>query len=129
MRPFVRFLLLLFPLIARGQTLTVDNDVQTYASLSNTVVTMTGRSGLHITGTGDPISGSTFNLNSPDAWLYLDNILPSTVSSAFLSRVRVNGAAAVNDTNVRLTQFGLGAVVIPHSPAYTPLEVFDGKYF
>src|SRR3954468_20246222 len=33
MRLFVRFLFLLLPLIAAGQTLTVDNDVQTYASL------------------------------------------------------------------------------------------------
>ena len=113
--------LCLLPLIASAQTLNINNDVQTYTTLSNTVVTMTGRAELRITGTGDPIPGCTIHLNSPDAWFYMTNILPSTVSSTFLSRVRVNGGNAVLDTNVRIVQYAMGAVVIPHAPSFTPL--------
>ena len=130
--PFIRLALLLlsaWPLLASGQTLNVNNDAQTYATLTNTTVTMTGRAELRITGAGDPIAGCTINLNSPDAWFYMTNILPSTVSSSFLSRVRVNGAPAVLDTNVRIAQFAMGAVVIPQAPGFSPLEVFDARYF
>src|SRR5262245_29025930 len=88
-----------WPLFANAQTLNINNDVQTYTTLTNTVVTMTGKAELRITGTGDPIPGCTIRLNSPDAWFYLTNILPSTVSSTFLSRVQVNGVAAVVDSN------------------------------
>ena len=129
---FIRLALLLlsaWPLRASAQTLNINNDAQTYATLTNTTVTMTGRAELRITGAGDPIAGCTINLNSPDAWFYMTSILPSTVSSTFLSRVRVNGAAAVLDTNVRIVQFAMGAVIIPQAPGFSPLEVFDARYF
>ncbi|MEO7319791.1 MAG: LamG-like jellyroll fold domain-containing protein [Chthoniobacteraceae bacterium] len=120
--------LLFAPLLAAGQTLNINNDVQTVATLTNTTVTMTGKAELHVTGAGDPITGCVINLNSAEAWFFLDNIAPSQAST-FLGRVRVNGAAAVLDTNVRVTQYLLGAVVIPHAPGFTPMEVFDGANF
>ena len=90
---------------------------------------MTAKAELHVTGTGDLIPGCIVNLNSADAWFFLDNLQPSVVASAFLSRVRVGGAAAVLDANVRVVQYFLGAVVIPHAPGFAPMEVFDGKNF
>ncbi|MES2439411.1 MAG: LamG-like jellyroll fold domain-containing protein [Verrucomicrobiota bacterium] len=114
---------------AHAQTLNIANDVQTAATLTNTTVTMTGRSELHITGTGDPITGSIINLNSTDAWFFLRNIRPSVVHSTFLSRLRVNGAAAVLNANVRIVQYEAGTVVIPHGPTFKPLEIFDGTHF
>ena len=117
------------PLIAAGQTLNINNDIQTYATLTNTAVTLSGKSELRITGTGDPITGCTVNLTSPDTWFFMTNTLPSAVNSTFLGRVRVNGAAAVLNTNVRVVEYGIGAVVIPHSPTFAPMEVFDGKSF
>ena len=121
--------LLCFPLLAGAQTLDIHDAVKTYATLSNTTVTMTGRAELRITGTGNPIAGSVIHLNSPDAWLLMTGFAPSQVASTFLSRVRVNGANAVLDGNVRVAQYGRGAVVIPHAPDFSPLEVFDGRYF
>ena len=117
------------PVIATAQTLNIHNDVQTVAMLTNTTVTMTGKSELHVTDTGDPIVGCIVNLNSSGAWFFLDNLQPSTVSSTFLGRVRVNGVNAVLGTNVRVVQFAVGAVVIPHTPDFAPMEVFDGRYF
>jgi hypothetical protein len=118
-----------FPIFAVAQTLDIHNAVKSYVTLSNTTVTMTGRSELRITGTGNPIAGSIIHLNSPDAWLLLPSIVPSQVASTLLNRVRVNGANAVLDGNVRVVQYAQGAVVIPQSPDFSPLEVFDGRYF
>ncbi len=118
-----------FTPLAFSQTLSLNDDIQRVATLASTTATLTGVSELHVTGTGDPISGSIINLNTPDAWFFLDNIAPSTVSSTFLSRVRVNGANAVLDSNVRVAQYGQGAVVIPHAPTFAPLTAYDGANF
>ena len=126
---FVLSLLVWLPAAASAQTVSIHDDVQTYPALSNTTVTMTGRAQLRITGTGDPLAGCTIHLNSSDAWLFLTNIAPSQVAATFLSRIRVNGANAVRDGNVRVVQFELGTVVIPHGPDFAALEVFDGRYF
>jgi autotransporter-associated beta strand protein len=117
-----------------GQTvqttpLNLSDQSQTYATLANTIVTMTGRSELWITGTSDPLRGSTIHLNSPDAWLFVTNIEPSVVDANVLSQIRVNGAAAVRGTNVRFVQYELGTVVIPHAPSYQPLQAFSGPNF
>jgi hypothetical protein len=111
-------------------TLDLNDDIHRVATLPSTTATLTGTSELHVTGTGDPISGSVIHLNSADAWLFLDNIRPSTVTSSFLGRVRVNNAPAVLNSNVRVVQYGQsGAVVIPHAPSYAPLQVFSGPSF
>lgn len=114
---------------AFAQTLNVTNDIHRVATLSSTTATLTGVSELHVTGTGDPVPGSIIHLNTPDAWFFLDNIPPSQVAANLLSRVRVNGAAAVLDGNVRVVQYGQGAVVIPHAPSLAPLTVYDGADF
>jgi autotransporter-associated beta strand protein len=122
-------MLLSWPLLVSAQTLTIDNDILSYPTLTNTTVTMTGRSELRITGASSPISGSVINLNSPDAWFFMTNIRPSVVNSTYLSQVRVNGAAAVHGTNCRVVMHGDGTVVIPHAPSYAPLTVYTGKLF
>ncbi|MCA9136174.1 MAG: RICIN domain-containing protein, partial [Planctomycetales bacterium] len=107
----------------------LHDDILRVGTLMLTTATLTGTSELHITATGDPITGSVVQLNSPDAWLFFDNILPSAVASTLLHRVRVDGSAAVLDNNVQVVQYGTGAVVIPHDPNFAPLEVFADGYF
>lgn len=121
-------MLALSPLVSHGQTLTITNGIHTYSTLSSTVVTMTGRSELHLTSAANPIPGTQINLDSSDAWLFLLNIPPSTVTSTYLGQVQVNGAAAVSGSNVRVVQYAVGTAVIPHTPTYTPLEVFSGNH-
>lgn len=113
----------------QAQTLSLANDSQSFATLPSTTVTMTGRSELRITGTTAPITGSVINLNSPDAWFFMTGIRPATVSSTYLNQIRVNGAAAVANTNCRIVQYGDGTVVIPHAPTYAALQVFSGSHF
>jgi hypothetical protein len=121
--------MVLSPWVTSGQTLNISNEVQTHATLSNTAVTLSGKSELRITGTGDPIGGCTINLTSPDSWFLLTNIQPSTVVSTFLSRVKVNGATAVVDSNCRVVQYAQGTVVIPQAPGFAPMTVYSGNGF
>jgi autotransporter-associated beta strand protein len=123
------FVSLLLPVGVPGQTLTITNGVQTYATLIGTTVTMSNRCELRITGTSNPISGSTINLTSPDAWFFMLNLKPSVVVTGSLSQIQINGAAAVADSNCRVVEYGMGTVVIPHAPSLPPLTVYSGPHF
>lgn len=101
--------------------------VTSVEKLTHQVVLLTGAIESHITGTGDPITGSTFNFTGPDGWLFLDNIAPSTVASKFLTQMLVNGTQAALDTNVRVVQYGSGTVVIPQGPDFAAMTVYEGK--
>ena len=132
LRNFVASVVFLCPVnatIAVAQTLTLSNSIQTYSTLSNTTATLTGRSELRITGSTTPLTNCTIHLNSVDSWLLMTKTAPSAVSSTYLSQVRVNGAAAALNTNCRIVEYGDGAVVIPQSSTFTPLQVFTGPYF
>src|ERR1700712_973749 len=130
-RPFTSFacafaVMRLMCCLAGGQTLLVTNGVQTYIALTNTIVTMSNRCELRLTTTNNPISGCTINLNSTDAWVFLSNIRPSTVSVSYLAQIKINGATAVAGSNCRLDQYAMGTVIVPHPPTFTPLQVFSG---
>lgn len=114
---------------AVASALTIDNRTVTLETLTNTTVTMTERSELIVTGTGDPLPGCIIHLNSPDAWLFLREIRPFTVNGSFLGKIRVNGANASTSTNVRVVQHGMGTVVIPQGPAFTPLSIHSERRF
>jgi hypothetical protein len=125
----VLILFVLSSLFASAQVLNLNNDVhRTGVLAANTVVTLTGKSELHINDGGDPIPGCTIHLNSETSWVFFHRIPPSTTVSTFLPRIRVNGAAAVLDTNVRVVEHVAGAVVIPQPGSFQPLEVFTGTH-
>ncbi len=117
-------------LVADAQALTISAGVQKYGSLTGTTVNMSGRCELWVTNSSTPLSGCTINLNSVDAWLFLPGIKPSVVASTYLGQVRVSGAGAVADSNVRVVQYGQsGAVVIPQPATFQPLTVFQEPQF
>jgi autotransporter-associated beta strand protein len=118
-----------WPLVVRAQTLNISSGVQKYFALTNATVTMTGHCELWVADSQTPLSGCTINLNSTDAWLFLPNVPPSVVVSNYLTQVRVNGANAVADGNVRVVEYAMGAVVIPEPPGFQPMQVFDGAQF
>ncbi len=117
------------PLRLSAQTLAVAEGVQTYATLSNTTVTLSGRSELRLTDASAPLSGCVVNLASADSALLFVNVRPSVVVSTYLSQIRINGAAAVSGSNCRVVQYALGAIVLPHAPSFQPLQTFTGPNF
>jgi autotransporter-associated beta strand protein len=114
---------------ATAQTLVLTNGVRTFTALTNTTLILSNRCELRLTASSSPMPGCVVNLNSADACLALPNLKPSTVVASHLSQVRVNGAAAVADSNCRVVQYAMGAIVLPHAPGFQPLQVFNGPYF
>jgi hypothetical protein len=114
---------------ASAQTLNLNNGIQSNLILNNTTANLSGQCELHLTATNNPMPGCTINLNSPTAWFFLDNIRPQTLISNYLGQITVNGAAAVVDSNVRVVEYAMGAVVIPQGPTYLPLQIFSGSQF
>jgi hypothetical protein len=118
-------------LVAGAQTVTLTTGVQKYASLTGTTVNLSGKCELWVTNASAPLAGCTVNLNSADAWLFLPGIKPSVAAtSTYLNQIKVSGATAVADSNVRVVQYGaVGAVVIPHVSTFQPVQVFSGPHF
>jgi len=119
----------LFPLAAAAQTLTITNGVQIYSAVTNTAVTMTGRSELRLTTTNNPIPGCTINLNSADAWVLLPNIRPSVVQASYLGQFLVNGVAAALNTNIRLSEYAMGTPPLAENfPRRSSVFLFDSSH-
>lgn len=119
--------LFLLTFAAEAAVINIADEIQTYSSLSGDVVNMSGISELHITGSTTPITGCTIHLNSEDSFFFLENIKPSAVNtSTYLNQIKVNGANAVLNTNIRIVQYVNGTVVIPHSSSYQPLQIYSG---
>ncbi len=110
-------------------SLEIKDQVASYEALDSRTVTVTGKSELHLTGAADVLTNSQVSLNSEGAWLYFDNIKPSVVIETYLGLVKVNGADAVSNTNVRIRNYGMGTLIIPHTPSYQALEVYAAKDF
>ncbi len=116
-----------------GQTtrtaVVVNNEKVTVSDYIDKDVTVSGKSELHITGTGTLLSNTEINLVSMDAWLFFDNLRPQFVVDNLLAKVKVNGQAAVNKTNCRVAIYTHGTVVMPYPSTIKPLEVFSGQNF
>jgi hypothetical protein len=110
------------PILSRS-----DYQTRSVETLTQQVVSLSEGAELHITGTGDPIAGSSFLFSASDGWLFFDRIAPSEVASRFINRMWVRGAKAVIDENIRVVQYGSGAVVIPQGADFEAMTVFDGK--
>ena len=118
----------LLPLFADAQSLSLSNGVHTFSALTNTTVVMTGGCELRIAAANNPVPGCVIHLNSADAWLLLPNIRPSA-TAGYLNQLRVNGANALSGGNVRVDEFAMGSIVVPHAPNFRPLQVFSERNF
>ena len=106
----------------------LSNEYVEVSGLTNETVEIYGKSELHITGSGTPISGCTIDMHSVDAWVFLPEVKPSD-AAGLLGQFRVDGAGAALGSNVRVVQHGQGAVIIPHPADFAPLTVYEGENF
>ena len=113
-----------------ADTINIVNNVHTYTSLTGDTVNMSGVSELHVTSASTPLTGCIINLNSEDSFLFLENIKPSNVNTAYyLNQIKVNGANAALNINIRIVEYAAGVVIIPQSSTFQPLQVFTGENF
>ncbi|MEP2775314.1 MAG: glycosyl hydrolase [Luteolibacter sp.] len=109
-----------------SKNLTLDNgNVFTHSVVGGNVI-MDGYSDLTLYAPWPLNSGATVNLKSPNCFVYFLNKIPSDVLSSELSKIKVNGANAVNGNNVLVTQYYNGSVVRAKLPNNGIMTAFDG---
>lgn len=118
---------------ASRTTLTLTDKTVSSTSYTDKEIIINGQTDLHLTNAAS-ISKSLLNnsivkLNSLDSWLFFDNVRPQFVIDSLLRYVYVNGQAAVLKTNVRVSIYKHGAVVIPHASTFQPMKVYTGQNF
>ena len=104
-----------------------ENYTATLETLEGNYLELSGKGLLTVTGTTDTKNTSAVNFVSADTWIYFPNMRPSQVAGTSLYNMRVNGEFAVIGTNIRVTNYLNGAMVIPHSPSYKALTVYSGS--
>ncbi len=101
----------------------------TQASLTNRILSISGNSEFHVTGTSNPLKGTMIDMQGDNVWLYFEGVRPSKFSQRLLSQVTINGQRAQIDTTVRLVQYLQGCVLISQPSTYQPLEAFSSSAF
>lgn len=81
----------------------------------------------HVRVTASQFAKGAYNFESPDAWLFIEDLPPSKVIADHLKRMWVTYEPAVMDGNLRVAAHGSGSVIIPHGPRFPALTVFAGK--
>jgi hypothetical protein len=99
------------------------------ASYTDMEITINGKTDLHITASFSPLNNSSINLNSENSWIFFDNIKPSSIIDSVLQYIYVNNNPAVLKTNVRVSIYNHGTVIIPQPSTFQPLEVFTNQNF
>jgi hypothetical protein len=99
------------------------------ASYTDKEIVIDGQTDLHLTATTQILNNSVVKLNSPDSWVFFDNIRPQVVADSLLQFIYINNNAAVLNTNVRVSKYKSGAVVIPQSASFQPLKVYSDQNF
>ncbi len=111
-----------------GQNLLLESGVHLFSDLKNTNVVLGGKVEVWVADSDSPLFGSVIDFQSEDAWLILPALRPSEVISQSLRQFRVQGDRAVVGSNIRITAYQDGCIVIPHGPGYLPLEVFNSTH-
>jgi len=104
------------------------------ASYTDKDVTINGKTNLHLYATTKSLVNSTIKLNSENSWIFFDNIRPDIVVDSLLQYIKINGQTPIIKTtitgtdtarsNVRVTVYRHGTVIIPHPETYKPLKVY-----
>jgi hypothetical protein len=129
----LKFLLQILPflLLCCATTGVSAKNIVVKAVLENESLVLNKAIDLHLTDATMPLKNSTVNLESEDAWLFFDNLVPSVVLEKYSKSILINGKALMVDVggNGRIAIYQQGTVIIPQTEKYQPLETFTGQNF
>jgi hypothetical protein len=131
LKNFTKSVIVLFSFIglqlSAQNAVLVENKKLTITNLAGDNYTVGSNAELRIS---TPVSGNgKVDLVSDSGWLILDNVLPSRAPILHFSYITVNGQRAVNNVNVRITNYLRGCVIMPHSPKFEALSLFKDTDF
>jgi hypothetical protein len=112
-------------------TITLTDKTLSVASYTDKEVVINAQTDLHLTATvaKTVLNNSVVKLNSDNSWVFFDNIRPQVVIDSLLKYIYVNNQAAVLKSNVRVSIYKQGAVVVPQASTFQPLKVYTGQNF
>ncbi|WP_310378835.1 glycosyl hydrolase [Flavobacterium sp.] len=124
---FIFFLTLVgFQLSAQNAVL-VENQKLTITNLGGNNYTLGTNAELRI---NTPITANgTINFTSDSAWIILDGIIPSVAIASHIGYINVNGQPAVNNVNIKVTNYLRGCIIMPHAPDFKALTVYKDAGF
>ncbi len=102
-----------------------ENYTATLSTFENTMLELSGIGQLTISIDAAPTSRSAINFVSTDAWVYFPNMRPSEVVASQTLEFYVNGELMDWGSNIRISPYLKGAMVIPHSSAYAALTAYS----
>ena len=108
--------------ISAQNAVLVENKKLTVINLGGDNYTVGGNAELRIST--PTLANGTINLTSDSAWIILDGVLPSAAIASHFSYISVNGKAAVNNVNIRVTNYLRGCVIMPHASTFEALTVY-----
>ncbi|MDO4994278.1 MAG: glycosyl hydrolase [Bacteroidales bacterium] len=103
---------------------TFTKNTETTVSACTGNVTLSTTVDYVITATSNALTGS-INITNQKATVVFKNIKPSVVIGTYLSKIKINGAAAQNGINCRVEIYRHGAIVLPYAYSCQPLVVYD----
>lgn len=115
-----------FPLFAQNAIL-VENNKLTVPNLGGDNYTVASNAELRVSA--PQTSNGTVNLTNDSGWLILDGVLPSEAIASHFSYISVNGQLAVNNVNIRVTNYLRGCVIMPHAPNFEALTLYKNTGF
>ena len=116
---------------AQNQQITINltNKEVSIASYTDKEIVIDGETDLHLTAPTKVLNNSVVKLNTVDSWVFFDNIRPQVVIDSLLQYIFINNQKAVLKTNVRVSIYKHGAVVIPQPSSFQPLTVYSNQNF
>lgn len=103
---------------------TIADSTGMFINFKNRLLNLEGSIDWHVTSDQNPLEGSLINLLSDDIWIYFDSIRPIEFSDRYLDHILISDSAAVIDQNIKAVQYLSGSVIISHSAAFKPLQVY-----
>lgn len=126
-KSFFGLIILISLQITAQNAILVENNKVTVANLGGNNYTVGSNAELRIS---NPITANgTVNLTNDSGWLILDGVLPSEAIAVHFSYISVNGQPAVNNVNIRVTNYLRGCVIMPHAPNYEALSLYKDTGF
>ncbi|MBQ4621528.1 MAG: hypothetical protein IJB28_02635 [Bacteroidaceae bacterium] len=107
--------------------MTAANGVQTVGQVTGTV-SLTAAVDYTITGETPFADGAVLDIvNTDEAVVILPGVKPSQMLEKYLKHIRINGAAAVKNSNCMVKIYADGCIVLPHGTGIKPLTVYAEK--
>ena len=112
-----------------GQNLVIiENQKLTIVNIGSTNYALGSKGELRVSNPSSITTG-VINFTSDSAWLILDEIVPSVAIASHLNYISINGQPAMNNVNVRVTNYLRGCVIMPHAPNYEALALYKEANF